>query len=350
MRIALAYSSKNGLYEEFKKRSKHIKLNSEIPVDFFAEGDSEETLNEIINALRISGHTVKGFEAADDLTGNLKSYKPEIVFNMSEGLYGDFRESYVPMICERLCLPYTGSDPLTLALCLNKARAKEILSYYHIPTPNFQVFHKTDEISLNGFDFPGIVKPVAEGSSKGIFNDSVVENLEQAKDKITFALLKYNEPVILEKFLDGLEFTVAVWGNGSNTSVLPIVAIDHSTLPAGARPLYSYEAKWIWDTKEKPLDIFKCPAQINSDIEKRIEETVLATYKVLQIRDWCRIDIRLGRNSQPNVLEINPIPGILPNPEENSCFPKAARTAGYSYTDMLNQIVRIAAERIGLAI
>jgi D-alanine-D-alanine ligase len=98
------------------------------------------------------------------------------------------------------------------------------------------------------------------------------------------------------------------------------------------------------------LDIFKCPAQINSDIEKRIEETVLATYKVLQIRDWCRIDIRLGRNSQPNVLEINPIPGILPNPEENSCFPKAARTAGYSYTDMLNQIVRIAAERIGLAI
>jgi len=120
-------------------------------------------------------------------------------------------------------------------------------------------------------------------------------------------------------------------------------------LPEGARPIYSYEAKWVWDTPEKPLEIFQCPAQISAIQKDRIEEVAKDAYSVLNIRDWCRIDIRFDENDIPHVIELNPLPGILPKPEDNSCFPKAARTAGYSYEGMINKVVEIAAKRYGLS-
>jgi len=263
-------------------------------------------------------------------------------------MFGDFRESYVPMLCEKHNIPYTGSDPLTLSICLNKARAKEILSYYLIPNATFKVFYPLEEVYLQNFEFPAIVKPVSEGSSKGIFNDSVVDNLQMARKKIRENLLKYNQPVILEKFLKGDEYTIAVWGNGDEIEVLPIVSINYATLPEGAQPIYSYEAKWIWDKRDNPLEIFQCPARITPVLKERIEEVVREAYQVLQIKDWCRIDVRLDESGIPNILELNPLPGILPNPEDNSCFPKAARTAGFSYAGMLNRVVEIATKRHGL--
>ena len=345
MKIALTYSSKNGLLEEYRKRHRN---GAEIPEDFFAEGDSPETINQVIKAIEENGHEVTGFEAFNGVANELEQYNPDLVFNMAEGLWGDFRESFIPVICERLNLPYTGSDPLTLAVSLNKARAKEILHYHRIATPAFQMFFPGETISINGFGFPAIVKPVAEGSSKGIYNDSVVDDKNQAKDRILTALEKYKEPIMLEQFLPGSEFTVAVWGNGVDTEVLPIVSIDHSILPQGARPIYSYEAKWIWDTTEKPLEIFKCPATIEPILEEKIKNLVLKVYKVLRIKDWCRVDVRLNESNDPYIIELNPIPGILPDPRDNSCFPKAARTAGFSYPAMLGNIVQIAAKRYGI--
>lgn len=348
MRIAVTFSSKEGLLKEYRRQSELKKQPTEVPIDFFAEGDSFETINAVIGALQENGHSVEGIESDDQVQENLQKLNPDLVFNIAEGLFGDFRESYIPMICERLGLPYSGSDPLTLAVCLNKARTKEILGYYAIPTAGFRVFYPNVNIDLQDVEFPAIIKPIAEGSSKGIFDNSVVKNSAEARARIQENFSKYHQPIILERFLTGDEFTVALWGNGTELQILPIVAISFKDLPAGAQPIYSYEAKWIWDTTEKPLEIFQCPAHLPESIQQRIQALVKRTCQVLGIRDWCRIDIRLDEQGNPNVLELNPLPGILPRPEDNSCFPKAARTAGYSYEAMINKVATIAAKRCGL--
>jgi len=158
----------------------------------------------------------------------------------------------------------------------------------------------------------------------------------------------YKEPVIIEQFLTGREFTVGVLGNPPDLEILPIVEIDLSQLPPGANPVYSYEAKWVWDQPDKPLEIFHCPADLSLDLKNRIEDIVRKTVEVLRIRDWSRIDIRLDERGEPNILEVNPLPGVLPNPEDNSCLPKAARTAGYSYAALLHRVVDAAATRYGI--
>jgi D-alanine-D-alanine ligase len=348
MKIAVTYSSKQGLLNEYNKRISRETEAENIPSDFFAEGDSMQTIQSVIAAIAQGGYEVSGIEADDNLTQRLHEIKPDLVFNIAEGLWGDCRESYVPMICEKLGLPYSGSGPLTLAICLNKARAKEILSFHNIPTPVFKIITGDNHFSAENFSYPAIIKPVSEGSSKGIFNDSVVQSAAEAKERIKFKLEQYRQPVLIEKFLRGAEFTVALWGNDDQLEVLPIVAINYQQLPADAHPIYSYEAKWIWDTPDNPLEIFQCPAKISIPLQKRIEATARLAYQVLNVRDWCRIDIRLDENEIPNILELNPLPGILPDPKDNSCFPKAARTAGYKYAAMLQKVVQFAASRNGL--
>jgi len=250
-------------------------------------------------------------------------------------------------LCEHLGLGYSGSDPLTLALCLNKARAKEILSYHGIANAPFMVVYNPKDARLQAFTYPAIVKPLSEGSSKGIYDNAVVRNETESQQCIGQMLSRYNQAVILESFLEGQEFTVALWGNGDEVEVLPIVALNFADLPAGANRIYSYEAKWLWDVPSKPLDIFVCPAEIEKTLQEQIEQLVIKTYHVLNIRDWARIDVRLDMSGRPHILEINPLPGILPKIEDNSCFPKAARTAGYGYAEMLDHVVRIALKRIG---
>jgi len=348
MKIAVTFSSKQGLLNEYKKRMGPEAATDDIPADYFAEGDSMQTIQAVIDAIAQGKYDVTGIEADDNLAAGLQKIKPDLIFNIAEGLWGDCRESYVPMICERLGLPYSGSDPLTLAICLNKARAKEILSFHKIPTPAFKIITPDESFNVKDFTYPAIIKPVSEGSSKGIFNDSVVKSSREAKERIKSKLAQYRQPVLIERFLHGAEFTVAVWGNNDQIEVLPIVAINYQQLPAEAHPIYSYEAKWIWDTPDKPLEIFQCPAKISVTLQKRIAATARKAYQVLNIRDWCRIDIRLDENKIPNVLELNPLPGILPDPKDNSCFPKAARTAGYNYASMMQKVVQIAARRNGL--
>ncbi len=175
-----------------------------------------------------------------------------------------------------------------------------------------------------------------------------MDTAAQLWERVSEVVNRYQQPAIVERFLPGREFTVGVLGNGPDREVLPIVEIDHSLLPRGARPIYSYEAKWVWDTPDKPLDIFKCPAALKPGLRERIEKLVKDTCDILRIRDWCRIDVRLGEAGEPNILEVNPLPGILPNPEENSCLPKAARTAGYSYSGLIHRVVDEAVQRYGL--
>ncbi|HEX3072809.1 MAG TPA: D-alanine--D-alanine ligase, partial [Ignavibacteriales bacterium] len=136
---------------------------------------------------------------------------------------------------------------------------------------------------------------------------------------------------------------------GSEAEALPIIEIIYDGLPKEMNKIYSYEAKWILDRPENPLDIFQCPAKVDAVLERKIKETALAAYNILKCRDWSRIDVRLDAEGEPNIIEVNPLPGILPDPKDNSCFPKAARTAGLNYSRMLNKVLDIAIKRYGLA-
>ena len=347
MKIAFLFSSKNGLASSLNQRRMEEKREEDDPPpDWLAECDSEETILAILKALG-EKHEVFPIEADEEAYIHLKELKPDLVFNIAERLDGPNRESHIPTLCEMLEIAYTGSDPLTLGICLDKSRAKEILAYHKVPTPAFWVIERgarlPEEVKL-----PVIVKPLYEGSSKGIRDNSVVEDRDELETRVREVQALYKQPVIIEHFLSGREFTVGVLGNVPRLEILPIVEIDHSQLPAGAKPIYSYEAKWVWDQPEKPLEIFKCPAAISKSLKRRIEDIVRKTCEVLRIRDWCRIDIRLDEKGKPYVLEVNPLPGILPNPEDNSCLPKAARAAGYSYSALLHRVVDAAAVRHGL--
>ena len=315
--------------------------------DTFAEWDSWDTINAVKSALELFNN-VSLVEADLSSFEKLKNLGPDIVFNIAEGFFGESREAQIPAMLDMLQIPYTGSDPLTLATCLDKARTKEILSYYDIPTAPFFIASEIDQIKKLKLTFPLFVKPVWEGSSKGIFTSSFVKNTKELYEQVERIISEYSQPALIEEFLSGREFTVAILGNGDEAQVLPIVEIDYKDFPDGFIPIYSYEAKWILDTKENPLDVFSCPAKLNPAIETKVRQVALNAYKTLRCRDWSRIDIRMNADNVPNIIEINPLPGILPDPKENSCFPKAARTAGISYDEMLNRVLLAAARRYNL--
>lgn len=350
MNVVLTYNIKqesfntpSGKYPFLKKFNYDANINQ----DTFAEWDTEETINAVRDALAIY-HNVTLVEADNDAFETFRELNPDIVFNIAEGFNGISREAQIPAMLEFLNIPYTGSDPVTLGICLDKSRTKEILSYYKIPTPQFLLVEKEDEYSSINFPLPAIVKPVAEGSSKGIYNSSVVKTNEELIREIQKVHQVYDQPALVEKFLQGREFTAAILGNGRNAKVLPIIEMKFEELPEGVLPIYSYEAKWIFDTREDPLDIYECPANIDNKLKSVIENVALQTYHVLRCRDWSRIDIRLDENNIPNILEINPLPGILPDPSDNSCYPKAARAAGMTYEEMINSVLNEARKRYGI--
>ncbi|MEW6363972.1 MAG: D-alanine--D-alanine ligase [Acidobacteriota bacterium] len=341
MRVGLTYNVKKDCSEDGDERPP-----STIGSDVYAEWDEPETI-EAVRAALARRHDVVLIEADTRAYDRLATVRPEIVFNIAEGAFGASREAQIPAILEMLQIPYTGSDPLTLAICLDKGRAKEILAFNGVPTPGFKVFSYVNG-NGNGLRYPMIVKPLFEGSSKGIFNDSVVRCSKELKAKVQWVLDTYNQPALVERFLSGREFTVALIGNGDRIAVLPIVEIKLNVLPAGATPIYSYEAKWVWDRDDDPLDIFECPAQLDAMTRAKIEAICVRAYRVLRCRDWCRVDVRLDGEGNPYILELNPLPGILPRPECNSCFPKAARAAGIDYDTMINRVLEAACERYGI--
>ena len=314
--------------------------------DEFAEWDSIETIDAVANALAALGDVIR-LEANADFPHHLRDAHPDIVFNIAEGLHGVNREAHVPAICEFYGIPYSASDPFTLSLCLDKARTKEVLAFHGVPTAAFSVVRSLGE-PVPSSRFPVFVKPIHEGSSKGITEANYCESEEQLHDQVEFLLDRYKQPVLIEEYLPGAEFTCAVLGNGDEARVLPIVGMNFEALPSGALPVYGFEAKWIWDRPEKPLEIFECPARITEELRSTIEDVVLRAYRALGCRDWSRIDVRLDASGKPNVVEVNPLPGILPNPADNSCFPKAARAAGMSYDELIQACLIHAAERQGI--
>lgn len=350
MNVALTFNVKpeSGTFsEELSSLRNNSAFQTQPAIDTYAEWDTWETINAVRDAIE-TYHSVELIEADLNAFQKIKESKCDIVFNIAEGFNGLSREAQIPAMLDMLNIPYTGSDPLTLSICLDKARTKEILSYYKIPNPKFSVVTKVNQIKNINLTFPLIIKPIGEGSSKGIYSSSFVQNNSEMQREIERILNEYNQPALVEEFLPGREFTVAIIGNDDEAETLPIVEISYQDFPNDFIPIYSYEAKWILDTRDKPLNVFNCPAKLDATLEKKIRETALEAYKILRCRDWSRIDIRLDKNNIPNIIEINPLPGILPKPEDNSCFPKAARTSGLSYTEMINKVLYVAAKRYNL--
>src|SRR3989344_969958 len=314
-----------------------------------AEYDAPETIAAIKAALISGGHKVIEIEA--DQECYLKLYKLQnrldIVFNIAEGMYGDAREAQVPIFCDILEIPYTHSSALTNAIKLDKALTKKVLLYHGIRTPEFQLFSRPNEPINSHFQYPLLLKPNAEGSSKGILNANLVKNEKQLRERLRWLFKAFSQPVLVEEFLPGREFTVALLGNPPQT--LPIIEQRLDRLPSNLQKFASYEVKWLWeDTLSDPRIAYDCPAKLNPDLEKEIQNISQDTFAALNCRDVARVDIRLDKNGKPHVLEINTMPGLIPGEDIISYFPIAARAAGYSYNSMLLAILEAASKRYHL--
>ena len=342
LRIGLAYNEKPSGEDEPPGTTRPID-------DQFAEWDDPSTIAAVHAALARAGEVIR-LEADKSFPARLRDVRPDIVFNIAEGLHGPNREAHIPAICEFFDVPYTGSDPLTLCLSLDKRRAKEVWAAAGVPTPGGLVIDRPENRSLAlKVPVPTMVKPLFEGSSKGIPESALCDSPDAVLSRVDAVLAEYRQPALVEEFLPGREFTVAIVGNGAGARALPVVEIRFDALPAGSKPIYGYEAKWIWDTPEQPLQIFHCPARLDDDLADAVTRTALDAFRALGCRDWGRVDLRLDAVGNPRVLEINPLPGVLPDPEQNSCFPKAARAAGIEYDDLILTVLRAGLERYGIA-
>ncbi|MGA3292276.1 MAG: ATP-grasp domain-containing protein [Candidatus Microgenomates bacterium] len=303
------------------------------------EFDAPETINQIKETLESLGHEVVLVEANENAFDTLQSLKGKIdlVFNIAEGLTGDARESQIPLFCEVLGIPYTHSGPTTNAIKLDKEFTKLIIKGAEI-------------VDVPGsITFPLIVKPNKEGSSKGIMDNSVVRNKEELDKKIKELREALDTEVLVEEYIDGREFTVGVLGN-KEIQVLPIIEQKFDFLPAGMNKIAGYELKWLYEDKLKDLKTaYDCPAKIDEKLKDKIEDVSKKIYKLLDVRDCARIDYRLSNDGTLYFIEINTLPGINPDMNQISYFPRAAMVAGMSYKDLISKIISLASERYELA-
>lgn len=316
-----------------------------------ADFDDPETTKLQIKYLKKIGFRVIPIEANEKAYLKLYHFKKKIdlVFNVSEGMHGEDREAQIPAMLEMLQIPYTGSPPLAQALMLNKAKTKEILLENKIATLPFFLMDSKTQIDKMKLRFPLIVKPVSEGSSAGITNKSVVYNVKNLKAQVKFIEKTFQEKSLIERYLTGREFSVGMIGNPPK--ILPILESDHSLLPKKYLPVDSLEVKWFYEIESKGHDHLKIPAKISAVLKRKIEKISLNLWKVLGIRDWCRIDIRCDEKENPFVLEVNSPPGITPPEHDPACYiVRMAQAKGIKYEELLYEIVHTAAKRYGIKI
>ncbi|MCX6727143.1 MAG: D-alanine--D-alanine ligase [Candidatus Shapirobacteria bacterium] len=319
--------------------------------EFYAEFDTPETIKAIEEAIVANGYKVIRIEANELAYNKLRRLrnKIDLVFNFAEAASKSAdREAHIPMFCEILHIPYTGPGPLSAALILNKARAKEIWDYYGVPTPPFQVFYTTEEKLDPALKFPLIAKTNGQGSSSGVRNKSVVKNQKELRETVTELMDQFKEPVLVEKFLSGREFTIPILGNDGDLWALPIAESNFKALPKGVNRIDSYEAKWIWDDPSNPLEAMICPAKISNDLKNEIVNTAKKAFITIGCRDWARIDLRLDGKGKLYVLEINCPVGLLPDLKENSKLPRSAHEAGLNFDQLIGKIIEIAKKRLNL--
>lgn len=347
MRIALAYNQRpQDVVDQILAVGDRVRASLQ-HADTFVEWDEPATIEAVLDALRAFGEVIP-LEAVGDFPARLTDARADLLFNMAEGLRGPSREAHVPAIAEFLGIPYTGSDPLTLAVALHKGRAKEIWMQRGVPTAPFVLVESEEDLArLAYFErYPLFLKPAWEGSSKGITVRNLVDTPEAAIERASALLADYQQPVLAEIYLSGDEFTVAVLGNGRDAMCLPIIRYRFEVLPPGSVPIVGFEAKWLWDRPNVDFDILECPAAISEDLAATLRRRALAAYDALGCRDWARVDLRLDGDGTPYVVEINPLPGVIPDPAAHSCFPRAAAELGWSHAELIQRVVQVAWQRL----
>lgn len=341
MRIAVVYNQRpENLSRTDPELEKHI------------EGDEWKTIAAIGEAITANHHSVSYLSVDADLYDNLKAQRANIdlIFNLSEGLVGVAdREAHLPMLAELLGIPHTGPGPLTSALILNKYRAKQIWMASGVKTaPSFMVTNPHDPLPPTLY--PLLVKPNSDGSGVGIHKTSIVKNDQELRRSIKHILTHYHQPALVETYLPGREFTVAIVGNAPNLTVLPIIEINFEGLPKDAPAIDSYEAKFVYGaTGVVPMHETEfCPAQLTPDLQAKIVALAKLAYTTIDCHDFGRLDIRLDSHDEPHVLEINHPPGLMSDPNESSFFTIAARTHGWDFPTLIGHILQAAITRLKL--
>lgn len=318
---------------------KDFSCREDQPIDSYEEFDSEETIDAIREVLQSEGHEVFKLGGDIGLLDRLRTFRPDIVFNIAEGIGGRNREAHIPALLEFLNIPYTGSDPLTLSLTLDKAMAKRVVQSDGIPTPGFKKVETIEDLEPLDLCYPLFVKLCYEGSSKGVRLDSKISDPSALRQKVRWLLETYGPPVLVEEFVSGPEFTVGILGN-SDPMVLGVMQIEiKGTVPEEA--IYSLEVKREWEERVR----YHCPPLISIDLKKRIEEVALRAYRALECRDVSRVDLRVGEDGIPYFLEINPLPGLSPVYGD---LPIMARRMGWEYPRLVKTIFHHALNRYGI--
>ncbi|HBL26066.1 MAG TPA: D-alanine--D-alanine ligase [Acidobacteria bacterium] len=301
------------------------------------ELDGEETIAEIAAALTGLGHAVERVGRGAELAHRLaRGERWDLVLNIAEGLHGRSREAQVPALCEMFDQPYTFSDPLTCAVTLDKAVAKRLVRDHGLPTAPFVVIERAADAEAVDLPTPLFIKPVAEGSSKGVDARSRIDHRADLPAACAALLARFDQPVLVERHLPGRELTAGILGNGAEARVVGLLEVCFRD---GSDAAYTAINKAEFTTRctyrlidGEPLAVRAC-------------EVALGAWHAFSCRDAARVDLRCDEHGEPCFLEINPLPGLHP---VSSDLPILWRLAGHSYPDLLAQILDAAARRTGL--
>jgi D-alanine-D-alanine ligase len=330
MKIGLSYDLKEA-----------VTLGRDQPEDALEEYDSSETVNALQVAIEAGGHTVVKLGGGREFLKHILAEKIDFVFNISEGL-GSYRgrEAQVPSVLEMLDVPYSGADPQCLAVCLDKHLTKKIVSWEGVVTPRWQVIGhgQTNSLEWESLPYPAFVKPVWEGSSKGIRLNSLVQNPQEMKKLVTGLLQQYRQPVLVEEFIAGEEVTVGMIGNAPS-HILGIMRVIPRKKDANF--IYSLEVKRDYEN----LVDYECPAKLPEKTLVKIREYSLKAFEVLECRDFARVDFRVSPDGVPYFLEINPLAGLNPRSSDLIIM---ANLIGLKHSDIIGAILEAALRRYSL--
>lgn len=326
-----------------------IGLTYDLRSEYLAQGYSEEetaefdqqgTIDALAEALRSLGHEVDRIGNAAALMGRLSAGdRWELVFNIAEGLYGYGREAQVPAILDVYGIPYTFGDPLTASACLHKAWAKTLVAAAGVPVARHHLISRTKDcvefVKNFTLTLPVLLKPVAEGTGKGVTPESIVHEVKLLAPAVKAMLARYRQPVLVEEFLPGREFTVGILGTGANARVLGSLEI---VLKDDAEPgVYSYV------NKEQCESLVEYPYVCDEPVVEDAEKIALRAWNALGCRDGGRVDLRCDGEGRPVFMEVNPLAGLHPT---HSDLPMLATAIGMPYVELIQEIVESAAERV----
>jgi len=316
-----------------------VNIKTDHGSDTQAEFDEPETIVAISNALKTGGFETVVLEATDEFTRKLELEKPDIVFNIAEGRSGRNREAQIPAILEYYNVPYTGSDVATLAIALDKSLTKQIVQNCGIEMPSSFLIKKGCLEFPDNLPFPILVKPNAEGSSKGISDASVAKNLTELHKLVNKMMNNYGEDLIAEQYIDGREFTVGIIGNGSYIHVFEPMEIIFQKF--NSYKIYGYEVKKNF----RDYISYQCPPNIPAELKALMMRDAETVYSALGCLDFARIDFRLSNDGKVYFLEVNPLPGLAPG---YSDFPMLAAFNGIEYNNLVCKVLYCALKRLGM--